>query len=138
MKPLSAELRERFASARVAHLATADEDGVPHVVPVTCAVVADRIYWAVDHKPKQTNDLKRLRNLAANPAASIVADHYEEDWTMLWWVRADGTGRVVEEGDERAAALEALAAKYPQYRDRAPEGPVVAIDITRWSGWTGS
>jgi PPOX class probable F420-dependent enzyme len=127
---------ERFATARVARLATVGPDGAPHVVAITFAVVGGTIVHAVDHKPKRTRALRRLANIAANPAVSVLADHYEEDWGALWWVRADGRARIVEaDSDEGAAALAALAARYPQYRATPPAGPVVVVDVARWSGW---
>jgi PPOX class probable F420-dependent enzyme len=126
--------RERFAAARVAHLATAGEDG-PHVVPIVFALVGDTIYHAVDHKPKRTTALKRIANLRHDPRASVLADGYDEDWSRLWWVRADGTARILEPG--HPGAIEALAARYVQYRETPPAGPVIAVDVRRWSGWSG-
>jgi PPOX class probable F420-dependent enzyme len=128
------EARERFASARVARLATADADGVPHIVPLVFALDGDTIYSAVDAKPKRTTDLKRLRNVAANPRVALLADHYADDWDVIWWARADGTGRVLD-GSPEAVAL--LRERYAQYRDAPPEGPVLAVDVERWSGWHG-
>jgi PPOX class probable F420-dependent enzyme len=128
------EARERFASARVARLATADADGVPHIVPLVFALDGDTIYSAVDAKPKRTTDLKRLRNVAANPRVALLADHYADDWDVIWWARADGTGRVLA-GSPEAVAL--LRERYAQYRDAPPEGPVLAVDVERWSGWHG-
>ena len=91
------EARLRFAAARVARLATADAEGVPHVVPVVFAVDRDTIVVAVDHKPKRTTALKRLANVRANPRVALLADHYaDDDWDALWWVRADGAGTVHE------------------------------------------
>jgi PPOX class probable F420-dependent enzyme len=131
--------RARFASARVARLATADAEGRPHLVPVCFALAGETIYIAVDAKPKRTQKLKRLANLAANPAAALLADHYDDaDWSRLWWARADGVGRIVEVGPERARALALLAERYPQYAETPPPGPVIAIDVTRWSGWAAS
>jgi PPOX class probable F420-dependent enzyme len=89
----------------------------------------------VDAKPKSTLALRRLDNLRAHPAASLLVDHYAEDWAALWWVRLDGTGRVVEGGPERDAALALLAAKYGQYRRDPPPGPVVVLDVTAWRAW---
>jgi PPOX class probable F420-dependent enzyme len=126
------EARERFASARVARLATADAAGVPHVVPLVFALDGDTLYSAVDHKPKRTTDLKRLRNVADNPRVAVLADHYDEDWDALWWARADGTGRVLEAAP---AAVALLRQRYAQYRDAPPEGPVLAVEVHRWSGW---
>lgn len=139
------QARALFAAARVARLATADASGRPHLVPVTFAVEEQRVYFAVDAKPKRAAYLRRLRNIAQNPQVSLLVDEYAEDWRALWWVRADGVARVLEPGaatddaDEavacRAAAL--LRAKYPQYaafRDALP-GPFVEIAVTGWSGW---
>jgi len=130
------EAVDRLASARVARLATADAGGMPHVVPFVFVLLDRTIYWAVDEKPKRSPRLKRLENIAANPNVAVVADHYEEDWSKLWWVRASGIARVVGEETERTRALEALAAKYPQDRDAPPDGPVVAVDVVRIGWWT--
>ena len=94
-----------------------------------------RAYWAVDRKPKRTTDLTRIRNLERNPAVEFVVDGYTEDWTTLWWVRCSGTARIVTEDAERADALGALRAKYPQYELEPPGGPVVAIEVERVVGW---
>ncbi|HSD77180.1 MAG TPA: TIGR03668 family PPOX class F420-dependent oxidoreductase [Solirubrobacteraceae bacterium] len=134
----AAEARRRFAAARVARLATADATGRPHVVPVVFAVACDTdtVYSAVDDKPKRTTRLRRLANVAATPAVALLADHYAEDWDALWWVRADGTGRVLQPGDgEAARAVALLAARYGAYAARPPAGAVLAVDVTRWSGW---
>ncbi|TNC23525.1 TIGR03668 family PPOX class F420-dependent oxidoreductase [Amycolatopsis alkalitolerans] len=125
----------RFAAARVARLATADAEGVPHLVPVTFALDAGAIVFAIDHKPKRGTDLRRLRNIAANPAVSFLADGYDEDWSRLWWVRADGIARIL---DSASSALDALQAKYPQYRDHRPQGPVVRTEVTAWRSWSAS
>ncbi len=99
-------------------------DGRPHVVPICFAIDGDMLYTAVDEKPKRTRRLARLRNIEANPRVEVLVDHYDEDWTRLWWVRLRGTARIVE--DRRAVEL--LAAKYPQYRAEPPAGPVIAVD----------
>ena len=129
----------RLRSARVGRLATITPEARPHVVPFVFALVErDRevvAYWAVDRKPKRVERLQRLRNLEANPAAEFVVDGYDEDWRALWWVRASGTGRVVEDASEERSALAALTAKYPQDASDPPPGPVVAIEIQTISGW---
>ena len=130
----------RLRSARVGRLATVTPEARPHVVPFVFALVErDRdviAYWVVDRKPKRSQRLQRLRNLDGNPAAEFVVDGYDEDWRALWWVRASGTGRVIDDAsDEREVALEALAAKYARYASDPPPGPVVAIDVERISGW---
>lgn len=132
------EARAAFATARVARLATVGADGRPHVVPVVFAVDGDVIFSAVDHKPKRTTDLRRLANIRANPAVSVLADHYDDvDWSVLWWVRADGNARVLD-GDAARHGIRLLVGRYPQYESDAPDGPVVAIDVERWSGWSAS
>src|SRR5437016_10406468 len=123
------EARRRLAEARVGCLATADAGGLPHVVPFVFAVDGDTIYWAVDQKPKRTRELKRLANIRANPNVEVVVDHYDEDWANLWWVRASGPARILEDGDEARRALALLAAKYQQDRASPPEGPVVAVEV---------
>ena len=130
----SEEARALLMSARVARLATCDAEGQPHLVPITFAVAEDVILTAVDDKPKRTTRLRRLRNIAANPRVGVLADHYEDDWSKLWWVRLRGTARI---GDDRRA-LELLAAKYPQYRERIPAGPVIAVSIEERIEWTAS
>jgi PPOX class probable F420-dependent enzyme len=129
------EARARFADARVARLATADAAGRPHLVPIAFAVAGDTIYSAVDAKPKRTRALRRLANVRANPAVSLLVDHWdEEDWGRLWWVRADGRGRVLDPGDPEARrAVELLRERYPRQQ---ADGEVLAMAVERWSGWT--
>jgi PPOX class probable F420-dependent enzyme len=118
-------------------MATVDIDGRPHVVPVVFALEGELVYSAVDAKPKRTPDLKRLRNLEANPRVALLADHYEEEWSRLWWARADGTARLFEQGEpEHHRAVEMLAARYEQYGDMPPEGRAIVIEVERWSGWS--
>jgi len=131
------EARARFEAARVARLATADPAGQPHLVPVVFAVQGDTVYSAVDHKPKRSLALRRLDNVRANARVALLVDHYDDDWTTLWWVRADGTARVLDPSDAEAArAVAALVARYPQYVERAPDGAVLAVDVHRFSGWS--
>jgi PPOX class probable F420-dependent enzyme len=128
------EARARFAAARVARLATADAGGRPHLVPIAFAVVGETIYSAVDAKPKRSRALRRLANVRENPAVSLLVDHWDEDdWERLWWVRADGEGRVLDPGDAEAArAVALLRERYPRQRGA---GEVLAVDVVRWSGW---
>jgi PPOX class probable F420-dependent enzyme len=129
----AAVMRARVAGAPVGRLATVTPEGRPHVVPCCFALVAERIVSAVDDvKPKTTTALRRLDNLRAHPAAALLVDHYEDDWAGLWWVRVDGVARVV---DHDAEGLDALTAKYPQYRAAPPSGPFVVIHDLAWRGW---
>ena len=123
---------ERFAAARVARLATVDPGGAPHLVPIVFAVAGDVIHTAVDAKPKRHRRLRRLANIAHEPRVSVLADHYAEAWSQLWWVRADGVATVRETAPDAVAAL---AARYPQYRDAPPAGPFIAVQVRRWSAW---
>jgi PPOX class probable F420-dependent enzyme len=141
------EAQRRFAAAPVARLATADASGQPHLVPFTFGFesraagdgegdgVGDLIYFAIDWKPKKTRKLKRLENIDANPAVSVLVDHYDADWNQLWWVRADGAARVLESGPEFDAAIIGLQRKYAQYRDLPPAGPVVLVTVSDWRSW---
>jgi PPOX class probable F420-dependent enzyme len=131
-----ARCRARLSAARIGRLATVRPDGRPHVVACCFAVQEDRLWTAVDAKPKTTTRLQRLDNVRAHPWASLLVDHYEEDWDELWWVRADGPAVVLAEGDEQQAALAALAAKYEQYAAAPPRGPVIAVAVERWRGWS--
>ncbi len=133
------ELRQRFAAARMARLATADATGRPHLVPVVFALAGETVYSAVDAKPKRTTALRRLANVAANPQVALLVDHYDEDWHALWWVRVDGLGRVLDPAaPEARAGVARLVDRYLQYRTDPPAGPVLAVDVIRWSGWSAA
>jgi PPOX class probable F420-dependent enzyme len=119
----------------VGHLATVTSELRAHLVPCCFVLDGDTVYSAIDTKPKTTIDLRRVQNLRSNGAASLLVDHYDEDWTTLWWVRVDGTGRVVEDAVEHRHAIELLSAKYEQYVDSPPPGPVLAMDIDVWRMW---
>ncbi|AVH54967.1 MULTISPECIES: TIGR03668 family PPOX class F420-dependent oxidoreductase [Streptomyces] len=136
------EARRRFLTARSARLATVDAELRPHLVPVVFAAHGGEIVTAIDHKPKRTQRVKRLRNIAAHPAVCLLVDAYDEDWDRLWWVRADGDARIVPPGAPEppveaayAAAIAALRDKYAQYQQQPPDGPVIAITVHRWHGW---
>lgn len=143
-----ADARRRFAGVRVARLATVSPDGRPHVVPFTFALGSrargagsgpeDHIYSAVDAKPKTTRDLRRLRNIRAHPQVAVLADHYDEDWSLLWWVRADGRASVLAAPDEMAGPIRLLAGRYPQYHRSPPGGPVICVQVDRWAGWAAA
>ncbi len=135
MSPRLDDALARFGAARVARLATTDADGSPHLVPVVFALVGETVWTAVDAKPKTTTALRRLDNVRAHPVVSLLVDHYADDWATLWWVRADGVATVLDV-DEGRAGLAALTAKYPQYQDNPPPGPVLRVDVTRWVSWS--
>jgi PPOX class probable F420-dependent enzyme len=151
------EARRRVAGARVARLATRTPTGRMDLVPITFAFDGDRLVTAVDHKPKTTTQLKRLDNIRANPEVSLLVDEYDDrDWSSLWWVRLRGLATVVGVGidtgagagagsgllvgpaPEAVSAVAALVAKYPQYRDKAPAGDVILIDLVGWQWWSAT
>jgi PPOX class probable F420-dependent enzyme len=131
-------MRRRIAEARVGRLVTVDRDGRPHVVPIVFADDDENLYFGVDQKPKRRRDLKRIRNIAGNPHVSVLVDHYEDDWTRLWWVRVDGVAHVIAHEEEARRAIDLLVAKYPQYEHARPQGPVVAIAIETMTAWAAA
>jgi PPOX class probable F420-dependent enzyme len=134
--------RAAVAGASVARLATVSAGGAVDLVPITFALVTtagrDRLVTVVDHKPKTTTRLQRLADVRTNPEVSLLVDHYDDDWSRLWWVRLRGRATVVESGSEHAEAVDALCARYAPYRDRRPGGPAILIDLTRWQWWSAS
>ncbi len=119
----------RFATARSARLATVTPSGAPHLVPIVFALVGDVIHTAVDGKPKKHRALQRLTNIAHEPRVSVLADFYSDDWSQLWWVRADGLATVTSESSPE------LIARYPQYAAAPPPGPFLRIEVTGWHAW---
>ena len=132
---MTALAHERVAAARVGRLATVDADGRPHLVPLCFALEGETLYSAVDEKPKRSRRLKRLENVRAHPDVTVLIDHYDEDWSRLWWVRLRGEARVIQEGPEYERALSLLTEKYAQYRSERPRGPVIAIELKEWRSW---
>jgi PPOX class probable F420-dependent enzyme len=126
---------DQIREARVGHLGLIDDDGRPRVLPVTFAVCGDALVSAIDHKPKRVapERLARVRWLRRDPRAALTVDRYEEDWSRLAWVQAIGTAEVLDEPPP--GAVEALQAKYEQYRDRPPEGPFVVLRPERFASW---
>jgi PPOX class probable F420-dependent enzyme len=122
----------------VARLATTDPDGRPHLVPIVFALDGDTLYSAVDRKPKRSRTLRRIENARARPEVTVLVDHYEDDWSRLWWIRLRGRARVLDEGEERERALRLLASKYEQYVADIPDGPVLAVDLTETRAWQAS
>jgi PPOX class probable F420-dependent enzyme len=135
----AAQARQRFSTATVARLGTVGSGGTPHLVPIVFALLGEStVVTAVDHKQKRTLALRRLKNITANPAVSLLADEYSDDWDALWWARADGRARVLAPDQEpalRAMAIDALVARYVQYAQRRPSGDLIVVDVQRWSGW---
>jgi PPOX class probable F420-dependent enzyme len=130
------EAWERLVSARMAYLGTVRGDGRPHVVPIVFAVEDRVVYSIADPKPKRGLDLLRHRNIAVNPSVTLLVDAYDEDWSELWWVRADGMARVVEDSAERDTTIRLLRAKYPQYATwTTPFGAATVIEVDRVTSW---
>jgi PPOX class probable F420-dependent enzyme len=135
LKLTAGEARRRFGTATVARLATVGPAGRPHLIPITFALDGDCIYTVVDAKPKTTADLRRLRNIGADPRVAVLADHYSGDWDALWWARADGLAAILRDPTDMAGPLELLVARYRQYRAEPPGGPLIRIQAERWTGW---
>src|SRR3954471_18057172 len=134
---LSEAERQFLSEQRVAHLGTADLHAVPHVMPVCYAIAEGRLYVTIDDKPKQpARTLKRLRNIAENPAVSVVVDRYEENWDLLGWVMLRGHARVISEGPEHDEAQAMLRSRYSQLRAMdIARHPVIAIQIASVRSW---
>ena len=128
--------RADVAAARVARLATHNPSGENDLVPITFALVDDTIVTAVDHKPKRTTQLQRLENIRQNPNVTVLVDHFDEDWSQLWWCRARGNATDVDAPEP--SLLEPLVAKYAQYREHHPDGPAIVIHLTEVVAWSGS
>jgi PPOX class probable F420-dependent enzyme len=136
---LSADVARRLVTeARVARLGTIDPDGSPNLVPFCYAMDGETIYTSVDHKPKEGLRLRRVENLVRDPRVMVLIDHYEEEWPHVWWVRLRGTGRLVEDATEVERGNRLLAQKYAQYADDPPPGPILAIEVSEWRGWSYS
>ena len=142
---LSHEQIQRLGDAPVGHLSTASKDGVPHVIPVCFALDAREdgaaIYIALDGKPKRAalTRLRRVRNILENPQVALVVDHYDGDWTKLWYILVTGTAELLdgEEDDQRRRAIRLLREKYPQYREMdIDENPVIKITPHRVVAWS--
>ena len=135
---LSEEQRRFLEGRAVAHLATADAEGVPQVVPVCFAIADGNVYIAIDGKPKRgpARSLKRLRNIAANPAVSLIADRYDDDWSKLGWVMIQGRAEILEGGTEHAEAQALVQSRYPQMVGMDIAGlPVIAVRIEAVTSW---
>jgi len=136
---LTNEEREFAEQHRVAHLATADANGAPHVIPICYALVGDAFYFVIDEKPKRTRTgLKRLRNIEENPRVAVVIDDYDEDWTRLGYLLIQGTAERVGDRAEYDCALSALRARYAQYRSMAlafDTHPTIRITPTHSHLW---
>jgi PPOX class probable F420-dependent enzyme len=134
-----AMMQRRLLSARIGRLATVTPSGLPHLVPVCFAFDGTQIVTALDRKPKTTTTLRRFDNVRANPVASMLVDHYDEDWSQLWWVRVDGPARVLDEGPELDRGLAALREKFRgQYGLQPPSGPAIVLRAERWVGWSAA
>lgn len=130
------EVTRLLQRARSATLGTVDGQGRPHLVPIVFAYADGRLYTAVDHKPKTTHRLKRLRNVEANPDVAVLVDHYDDDWTRLWWIRIDGTARVIDSGPAFQEAIALLTGKYRHYADRPPPGPAIEVRVATIRAWS--
>ena len=138
MESVTPQEESLLNGARVGRLATADAEGKPHLIPICFAYNSGRLYSVLDQKPKRTSptNLKRVRNILANPNVAVVVDHYAEEWDGLWYVLVRGVAQLLRDGKERQRAIELLRSKYPQYRDMAiDENPVIKITPTKVTSW---
>jgi PPOX class probable F420-dependent enzyme len=129
---------ERVRTAKVARLATTDPDGRSHLVPIVFVLDGQTLYSAVDAKPKRSRRLRRVANARERPDVTVLVDHYEDDWSRLWWVSLRGRARVLDTGEEAERALRLLVEKYERYRREPPGRPVLAVDILEWRSWDAS
>ncbi|MDQ4118232.1 MAG: TIGR03668 family PPOX class F420-dependent oxidoreductase [Actinomycetota bacterium] len=133
------DCRDRLCTARVARLATLRRDGTPRLIPITFAVVDGLVCSAIDRtKPKGDRRLARLRDVDRDPRVALLADHYDDDWSRLWWVRVDATAAEHTDGELRDRARDALRRRYPPYRDDPLDGSVLVFTPTTWSGWSAT
>lgn len=133
------DVLESAARWPVARLATVGASGDIDLVPITFALSGSSLVTAVDHKPKQSRQLRRLDNITRNPRVTVLVDRYDDDWSTLWWARLRGIASVVHEGPRFADAIARLIAKYPQhYALQPPQGPVIAVDIIDVHTWRAS
>ncbi|MGH3305506.1 MAG: TIGR03668 family PPOX class F420-dependent oxidoreductase [Streptosporangiaceae bacterium] len=132
-----AEARKRFVGSPVLRLATVGADALPHLVPCTFALDrSGQVVIGIDSKPKSSPNLRRLRNIAENPRVTMLVDRYSDDWPELWWARADGVATIELSGAEHGEHWRLLGARYPQYEGQILDGPVIAVRVTSWSGWS--
>ena len=138
MTDLSEAEKQAINAQRVAHLASADPQAVPHLIPICFHYDGNRFYSVLDQKPKRTavTNLKRVRNILANPNVALVIDHWQEEWQGLWYVLVNGTADLLYEGPEHQQAIASLREKYPQYRtmdlDTNPIIRITPTNIIRW------
>ena len=131
MEDLPTWARDLLAQARVARLALLDEEDLPRVLPVTFALFEGAVWSAIDQKPKRSAEPARVRRLRRRPEAALLADRYDDDWSRLAWVELRGPVSVEPLGP----ALEALEAKYPQYLEQPPPGPLLRLAPRRCACW---
>ena len=130
---------EAAALSPVARLATVAPKGQIDLVPITFALVGTTVVTAVDHKAKRTRRLQRLANIARDPRVTVLVDHYDDDWSTLWWARLKGLAAIVTDGPRFTDAIELLVAKYPRhYGSQPPAGPVIVIDVIDVNTWRAS
>lgn len=132
------DARFRLASHDHAVLCTTHAERGIDAIPVCFAIVDDHIGVPVDLvKPKGSTRLQRERNLEADPRATLLVEHWDaDDWSQLWWVRAEL--RWDRHADDRASRLASrLAERYPQYGDQ-PFARVLIFQIVGLSGWAAS
>jgi PPOX class probable F420-dependent enzyme len=139
LPPISAGIRTKLEVARIAHLATQDADREPHVVPICFAWDGTVFYSAIDRKPKRVapSQLGRVKNIKKMPQVALLLDHYDEDWTRLWYILVRGVAELVSDPAEHKRSIQLLRAKYRQYDSSmlADDAPVLRITPLRITAW---
>ena len=136
-------VRDRIDAARSAHFATASAGAEPHLIPVVFALSGTAAYIAIDEKPKTTTRIRRLRNIEENPQAALLIDHYDDDWSQLWWIMLRGRADILLpdtwDANEARDARSALRSRYPQYAAQALEDrPLIRLTIEKVTHWSAS
>ncbi len=124
---------------RAGRLATSNEQGSPHLVPVCYAFDGVRFYTPLDEKPKTVSDkrLRRVRNIEARHEASLLIDQYDDDWSKLGYILIHGYAELIQpEHEAHAHAINLLRMRYQQYRSMLLEQhPMIMITPDHIASW---
>ena len=137
MRLAESEAWQRVADAEHGVLGTIHPERGIDLVPVVYAIDEEHtIFVPVDTvKPKATIRLQRIANIRSDPRCTLLVEHYDPDWSRLWWVRINGDGNeaLVEDLEQ---FLPLLADRFPPYADPTSIAAGIVIrplDITGWA-----